>query len=397
MHTKAKAITLVTGFLMLISLSVSTAQRPDPTPRPRPELAPRPAQQNFQAGAVYVLTNQVDNTVSVFNRNAFGTLTPAGEFSTGGAGDPVPQGTDPATDPLASQGALILDQGHQFLFAVNAGSNQISVLEITPSGLDLVDVVDSGGIRPISLTVHDDLLYLLNEGGTPNVTGFTIGADGTLTPLPDSTQPLIGGTAADPAQVNFNPDGTLLVVTEKAGNRIDTYTIDDNGLPSAPIDNASNGMTPFGFAFNNPGFLVVSEAFGGAPNLSAASSYSAGDDGVLSVASGSVANSQTASCWVVITNNGHTAFVSNTGSGTISSYDLTSNDGTLTLINSVAGDTGADSAPIDMALNVSSQFLYVLAGGLQSVVSFRVEHNGTLTLVDTDGGLPLGAQGIAAK
>ena len=156
-------------------------------------------------------------------------------------------------------------------------------------------------------------------------------------------------------------------------------------------------MTPFGFAFNNPGFLVVSEAFGGAPNQSAASSYSAGADGLLSVVSGSVANSQTASCWVVITNNGHTAFVSNTGSGTISGYDLTSNDGTLSLVNAVAGDTGVSSAPLDMALNVSSQFLYVLAGGLQSVISFRVEHDGSLTLLDTDGGLPLGAQGIAAK
>jgi 6-phosphogluconolactonase len=270
-------------------------------------------------------------------------------------------------------------------------------LEISGTGLDLIDVVDSGGVRPISVALHENLLYVLNEGGTPNITGFTVGDDGTLTSLAGSTQPLIGGTAADPAQVSFNPDGTLLVVTEKAGNRIDTYTIDENGLPSPPIDNPSNGMTPFGFAFNNPGFLVVSEAFGGAPNASAASSYSAGDDGVLSVISGSVTNSQTASCWVVITNNGHTAFVSNTGSGTISSYDLTSNDGTLTLVNSGAGDTGANSAPIDMTLNVSSQFLYVLAGGLQSVVSFRVEQDGSLTSIDTDGGLPLGAQGIAAK
>jgi len=399
MHTQTKGIAIFASLLMLASLGNAAAQRAIPTPRPRPTpaLRPTPAPRNFQAGAVYVLTNQVDNTVAVFSHDAFGTLTPAGEFSTGGAGDPVPQGTDPATDPLASQGALILDQGHQFLFAVNAGSNQISVLQITPSGLDLADVVDSGGIRPISLTVHDDLLYVLNEGGTPNITGFTVGDDGILTPLAGSTQPLIGGTAADPAQVNFNPDGTLVVVTEKGGNRIDTYTIDDNGLPSAPIDNASNGMTPFGFAFNNPGFLVVSEAFSGAPNQSAASSYSAGDDGGLSVVSGSVANSQTASCWVVITNNGHSAFVSNTGSGTISNYDLTSNDGTLTLVNSVAGDTGANSAPIDMALNVSSQFLYVLVGGLQSVVCFRVEHDGSLTMIDTEGGLHLGAQGIAAK
>ena len=387
MHTQIKGIAIFVSFLMLGSLSTARAQRPTPTPRPR----------NFPAGGVYVLTNQVSNSVAAFHRTARGALTPAGEFSTGGAGDPVPHGMDPATDPLASQGALILGHGNQFLFAVNAGSNQISVLRVGILDLTLVDVVASGGIRPISLALHENLLYVLNEGGTPNITGFTVGDDGTLTPLPGSTQPLIGGMAADPAQVSFNPDGTLLVVTEKAGNRLNTYTIDENGLPSAPINNASNGMTPYGFAFNNFGFLVVSEAFGGAPNQSAASSYSAAEDGTLSVISGSVPNSQTASCWVVTTNNGRVAFISNTGSGTISSYGIGSGDGTLNLINSVAGDTGANSAPIDIALNNTSHFLYVLAGGLQSVVSFRVEFDGSLTLIDTDGGLPLGAQGIAAK
>ena len=200
--------------------------------------------------------------------------------------------------------------------------------------------------------------------------------NGTLTPLAGSTQPLIGGVAADPAQIGFSSDGSLLVVTEKAGNRIDTYTIDDDGLPSAPIDNPSNGMTPFGFEFNHSGTLVVSEAFGGAANASAASSYSASDTGILSVVSGSVANSQTASCWVVIPNNGKFAFVSNTGSGTISSYGIGS-DETLTLVNSVAGTTGMGSSPIDMTLSNNSRFLFVLAAGSQSVVSFRVKKTGT--------------------
>jgi 6-phosphogluconolactonase (cycloisomerase 2 family) len=384
MHNKAKSIGILVSLIMLGALSTVTFGQVR-TPFPR----------IFNAGAVYVLTNQVENAVAVFRLNSHGTLSPAGEFPTGGAGDPVPQGTDPATDPLASQGALI--RSNQFLFAVNAGSNQISVLGIGANALTPVDLVDSGGIRPISLTLHENLLYVLNEGGTPNITGFTVGDDGTLTPLANSTQPLIGDTAADPAEVSFNSDGTLLVVTEKAGNRLDTYTIDENGLPSAPIDNPSNGMTPFGFAFNNAGFLIVSEAFGGAPNQSAASSYSAGDDGVLSVISGSVANSQTASCWVVTTNNGKSAFVSNTGSGTISSYGVGPGNGTLTLLNPIAADTGANSAPIDMALNNSSRILCVLLGGSQSVASYRVERDGTLTLIDTEGGLPLGAQGIAVK
>ncbi len=383
MHKEIKGIAIFISFLMVTVFCTATFGARGP--------------KNLRAGGVYVLTNQVANSVAAFRRNAKGMLTPAGEFLTGGAGDPVPQGTDPATDPLASQGALIISNGNRFLFAVNAGSNQISVLKIKKNELAMVDIVDSGGIRPISLTYHDGLLYVLNEGGTPNITGFTVGGNGTLTPLAGSTQPLIGGVAADPAQVGFSSDGSLLVVTEKAGNRINTYTVDEDGLPSAPIDNPSNGMTPFGFDFNNAGTLVVSEAFGGAANASAASSYSAPDTGILSVVSGSVANSQTAACWVVIPNNGKTAFVSNTGSGTISSYSIGANDEALTLLNSVAGTTGMGSAPIDMTMSNNSRFLYVLAGGSQSVVAFKVNKDGTLTMVDTVGGLPLGSQGIAAK
>src|SRR5258705_4693335 len=420
MHKQTKGIAICVSFLMLTAYSTATfAQGPEPgdsalgqkqknvahgkKPKnvaqgKKPKNPARgPKAKNLRAGAVYVLTNQVNNQVAAFRRTSKGILTFAGMFPTGGAGNPTPQPPDPATDPLASQGALIIGPGNRFLFAVNAGSNQISVLQIIKHDLTVVDLVNPGGIRPISLALHDDLLYVLNEGGTPNITGFDVDEDGTLTPLPDSTRPLIGGAAADPAQIGFSSDGSLLVVTEKAGNRINTYTIDDDGLPSARIDNASNGTTPFGFAFNNAGTLVVSEAFGGAPNASAASSYSAPETGILSLVSGSVPNSQTASCWVVIPNNGKTAFVSNTGSGTISSYRINPSDGSLTLLNATAADTGMGSAPIDMALSNNSRILFVLLGGSQSVASFRVWKNGNLTPIDTAGGLPLGAQGVAAK
>ena len=390
MHTQTKYITLITGLLMLASLSSVTAQRPTPTPRPRPHPL------NLQAGAVYVLTNQVENAVAVFRRTPDGHLTAAGEFSTGGAGNPVAIPPDPPVDPLASQGALIFGPGNRFLFAVNAGSNEISVLSVGRSGLNLIDVVDSGGVRPISLTVRDDLLYVLNEGGTPNITGFTIGGDGTLSPLAGSTQPLVGGAAADPAQVSFNPDRTLLVVTEKLGNRLDTYLVDQNGLASTPIDNSSSGMTPFGFSFSDSNFLVVSEAFALMPGQAAASSYSSNPAGILSVVTGSLHNNQTASCWVVITNDGALAIVSNTASGTISTYNV-GNDGTLTLANSVAADLGPKSAPRDTALSNNGQILFVQTEGGQSVAVFHVENNGALTPTDTVGGLPFGAQGITAK
>jgi 6-phosphogluconolactonase len=348
---------------------------------------------NLRAGAVYVLTNQISNSIAVFERNPDGTLTPAGVFSTGGAGDPVAQPGDPPTDPLASQGSLILDD-NQFLFAVNAGSNEISVLRIGKNDLTLVDKESSGGVRPISLTLHENLLYVLNEGGTPNITGFTVGGDGSLTPLAGSTRSLAGGAGSDPAQVGFSPDGSLLTVTEKLGNQIDIYIVGVNGIPGASNPDLSSGLTPFGFAFRNDGVLVISEAFGGAPNQGKASSYSIGDG--LSVISRSVPNSQTATSRVVITDSGKLVFVSNTGSSAISSYQLDVL-GTLSLLHSVAGNTGTGSTPIDIALSDKSRFLYVNDNGLQMVHSFAVNKDGSLTLIDSDGGLPFGVQGIAAR
>lgn len=350
---------------------------------------------NLKSGAVFVLTNQVSNAVAVFDRAPDGTLTAAGTFATGGSGNPVAQPGDPPTDPLASQGALILSN-NKFLFAVNAGSNEISVLSIAKNELTLVDKVNSGGVRPISLTVHDDLLYVLNEGSTPNITGFTISDTGELTPLSGSTRPLTGGSTADPAEVSFSNDGALLTVTEKAANLIDVYVVGSDGVAGPPTPNPSNGLTPFGFAFDQRNNLIVSEAFGGMPNAAAVSSYTTALSGMLNVVSGSIPDFQTAACWIVITNNGRYVYTSNTGTGAVSSYTLASS-GALRLLNSAAANIGAMSAPIDMALNNGSRYLYVHAAGLQTVEAFRVETDGSLTPIGSVGGLPFAAQGIAAR
>lgn len=201
---------------------------------------------------------------------------------------------------------------------------------------------------------------------------------------------------ADPAEVSFSRDGALLVVTEKATNLIDVYVVGTDGIPGPPIANPSSGQTPFGFAFDQRNNLIVSEAFGGAPNASAVSSYTPALSGALTAVSESLPDFQTAACWIVITNGGRYVYTSNTGSGSVSSYALASS-GALTLLNSIAANTGAMSAPIDMALTNGSRYLYVHAAGLQTVESFRVEADGSLTPIGSVGGLPFGAQGIAAR
>ena len=370
---------------------------------------------NSRGGAVFAMTNQpTGNAVVAFSRAPDGTLTLVGTFPTGGLGTGGPP------DPLRSQGSLILarhkggsnnsdsddgdsDDGdsdgdnsrrEQLLFAVNAGSNEISVFAVDGARLTLVCKTPSGGVRPTSLTVHRDLLYVLNAGsGTIN--GFTVGRSGTLTPLPGSARAITGGAAADPAQIEFTPNGRLLVVTGKMTNVIDTYEIDREGRASGPRPNPSHGMTPFGFAFDNRGNLIVSEAFGGAPQQGAMSSYDVSRDGVLRVISGSVRDFQTAPCWVVITENGRYAYTSNTGSSSISSYRIRSN-GDLTLLESVAATTDPASAPIDMDLSDGSRYLYVLNDVTGTINGFRVEPDGSLSRVASAGGLPPNAQGIAA-
>src|SRR6516162_10657744 len=182
-------------------------------------LLPQTGLAGERAGDVYVLTNQpTGNAVMVFHRDAAGMLTFAGSFASGGNGF----GSGP--DPLGSQGAVVLGEDNRLLFAVNAGSNSISVFVVSGDHLTLLDTVSSGGIEPVSLTVRHDLVYVVNTGGTPNISGFHIepGAK-ILAPLSGSTQNLPGGAAAAPAEVAFNSFCNDTATTEKGTNVIDTF------------------------------------------------------------------------------------------------------------------------------------------------------------------------------
>jgi 6-phosphogluconolactonase len=335
-------------------------------------------------GAVYTLTNSpAGNSVKMFQRARDGSLTPAGEFATGGVG---------TGSGLGNQGALALDDGR--LFAVNPGSDSISTFKVKRAGLELLDTVASGGDQPIGVTVEDGLIYVLNAGGAGNISGFKYSHRRGLAPLSGSTQPL-SGSGTDPAQVSFDPEGELLVVTEKNTNLIDTYEVHRDGRASGPSTHASAGTTPFGFAFDERDHLIVSEAFGGAPDQSAVSSYQV-DDGTIEPITPSARTTETAACWIVVTEDGRFTYTSNTGSASISGYRI-NRKGELSLLDA-DGRTGVTGpGPIDMALSRDSRFLYSLNSGDGSISGFRVGTNGSLTSIGGASGLPAGATGLAAS
>lgn len=351
------------------------------------------AEEQAAIGAVYTMTNGANgNEILVFNRDKEGKLESGSAFSTGGLGT----GTG-----LGSQGALVLDPANRWLFAVNADSDDISVFEVQENGLSLIDRVASNGRQPISLTFARNLLYVLNAGGnvgaSDNITGFVVGPDGKLSPLPDSTRSL-SAASTGPAQVQFNSDGDVLVVTEKATDKIVTFTVDAAGRPSNRRVQQSAGATPFGFTFGKRDQLFVSNAAGGAQDRSSVSSYVLAENGELNVVSSAVGTTETAACWVVVTNDGRFAYTTNTGSGSVSGYSVAF-DGSITLLdsNGRTGITGQDSTPIDMSLSNDGRNLYTLNSGNGTISAFRVEENGGLEMLRRLRGIPPSATGLAAR
>ena len=339
---------------------------------------------NLGRGTVFVMTNDpAGNSILVFQRNPNGRLIAADSVSTGGLGN----GTMP--DSLQSQGSLV--RSGNFLFAVNAGSNEISVLSIGKKNLTLVDTVPSGGEVPTSLAVLDDLLYVVNAG-SGEITGFRIGSGGQLTALAGSTRPISGGPSTPmegASMVSFTPNGEALLVTVKMPSVIDVFRVRDDGLTDGPFTAPSSGGGPFGFAFDRRGHLIVAETNGGPPNEGSASSYAVAADGTPTVISGKVGSGQIATCWVVIA--GRFVYTTNTVSGTISSYRVES-DGRLALQQSVAVTTGGN--PIDMALSSGDEFLYTIVDGTGRISIYGVEDDGRLTSIRGGVNVPPFSQGI---
>jgi 6-phosphogluconolactonase len=337
-------------------------------------------------GFVYTMSNQTsDNMILAYRRAADGMLEYAASYATGGNGSGA---------GLGNQGAVVLDDEEDVLLVVNPGSNSISSFKINGNGsLNLKSTVNSGGVTPVSIAISNNLVYVLNSGGSGNISGFRLGENKKLVPIPHSSRPL-SSSSAGAAQISFVRNGKVLVITEKATNKIITYTVNHLGLPGAMHSITAASATPFGFAPGHFGNIYVSEAVGGAPNASNVSSYHIGWNGAINLTEGPVATGQTAACWVVLTGNEQFIYVTNTGSNNLSSYTVHPATGNINLLHSNAASSGM--GPIDAALSDNSKFLYALNGGGGSISAYSVSNNGTLASIQTLTGIPSTANGLAA-
>jgi 6-phosphogluconolactonase (cycloisomerase 2 family) len=330
--------------------------------------------------AVYALTNEpTANRLAVFARDGRGMVALAGLVPTGGVG--TGQNTH-------SQGGLAFSDDHKTIYAVNSGDSTITVFSITPDDPIPIQRVGSGGQLPVSLAVRGDLLYALNAGsvagGVDNIAGFRVGSRNTLSPIPGSSRSL-SAPQTGPAEVAFSRDGRVLIVTEENTNRITTYQLDRSGLPGQPQPMPSSGATPFGFRVDRRGFLIVSEATGGA-NGPSTSSYSFNDEGTLVVISAFVPTNGAAPCWIGVTEDGRFAYAVNAGSGTIAGYSV-DDEGVLTRLEGGEGIflTGG-TTPTEVAI-IGNRILYVLNRDSGGIGVFQIDSDDSLVMMQNPEGV----------
>jgi 6-phosphogluconolactonase (cycloisomerase 2 family) len=352
------------------------------------------AQARQTGGAVFVMTNGAErNEILSFARAADGTLQPAGKFVTGG------RGSGGNNDPLESQGSLRLSQDGSLLFAVNAGSGELSVFRVHGPELALVQIVPVNGSEPVAVAQQGNLVYVLNAGGSSAVVGFSL-QHGRLAPIPNSRQFLSTNTSG-PGGLAFSPDGRFLVVVEKATNNIDVFAVQSNGTLASIVVNPSADPGAFAPSFAPNGALLIAETGAtGVSNGSTVSSYAVQADGTLAPISTGVSTQGNANCWNAVTPDGRFVFDSNAGSSNIAGFAIAP-DGSLTAIpgGPVIGSNPAGSVNLDIAISADGKFLYTLNSHAGTIGIFAIANEGTLTNIGEAGGVTAlaGFNGIAAN
>ena len=335
--------------------------------------------------AVYVQTNASPNEVIAFRRMTDGSLERIGAVATGGDGD--------ATPHLTSQGSVVLTRDGRHLLVTNAASGDLSVFAIAGDGsIELRHRVPAGA-APKSVAEHDGLVAVLHTG-KPGVSAFRLDDEG-IAPIIGADEAL-AASDADPAQVAFTPDGSMLVITERGTDSIVSYPVMADGTLGAPRAIASSGPTPYGFAIASGGTLVVTEAFRAERGAAAASSYAIVDGSILP-RTPSVGNGRSEICWAVITPDDRFAFTTNFADGAVSRYAIGA-DGSLALEDATAGlAVDGMSGLRDEGLTGDGRFLYAIDADGGGIYGWAVGADGSLDRLGSWGGVPATVAGLAAN
>ncbi len=311
------------------------------------------------------------NEVIAIHMDRHGGMSVAATASTAGMG---------GTPDLGNQGGVLAT--HNGVIVVNAGSNTIASLRYHHGDLDLESVVSSGGVRPISLTSHNNEVCVLNEGSatvSANVSCFKLNDHGELKSIPGAMQSL--GLGKGVAEVSFCNDGHALAITAKATNEILTMRV-HNKMPGGVMSfdtTVGAGRVPFGFRCADDVLITTfaTSTLPGGPG--GAGSYMIAHDGSVVALTPFESDTRMAACWLALNRNETVAYAINTPTHDISSYHV-EHDGEISLLDPIAATVGV---AVTEAVTVGDgKFFVVLSPTTGEVFSYTIHHDGSLTAAD---------------
>jgi len=356
------------------------------------------------------------NAVLGYSRNADGSLTdlPGSPFYTNGTGY---RNTNEIIGPDDTDGELLLSPDKRFLFAVNEGSNDISVFEVRLDGtLRLVpgSPFASGGIFPCSLTWQNGFLYVANRGNgilptmvTPTYTAGTRGAtnfsvlqingDGSLALLSQLSVDAPDGSS--PAQVVSSPDGQFVFglvpfsptndafvvpIFPQSQSRLLAFAVDEDSgglnaqpevaLPKNPLF-VIGGVDRSGFMLGIRPHPMQNILYANAVLANTLSVWTWGPTGALTFGEGvnpGTIGGAADPCWLGIDPAGRWIFAAAVHGDQVASYSLANPTApTLTQNVTLGGPSGPlpagtpepygnTTAPFNLATDPTGNFLYVI-------------------------------------
>ena len=321
------------------------------------------------ANVVYVESNDpAGNAILAYARSSDGSLTPlpGSPFPTGGLG------ITPTFNlgPFDSDQNLILNPSKNYLFAVNGGSDSISVFRVARDG-SLAHVAGSpfpsGGSNPVSVGLAGDTLCVVNKDqnpggsgtGLPNYVSFHVSRHGQLDRL-DSTFFVDAG--ASPTQALVRPYGGRLFGADFMGGLIRSFAIGRGGslfptdaqpLPASLYSGTGKPAFPLGLTLHpHEPFLYV-----GLVTINKLAVYRYDFRGRLHYVS-AVANSGKGICWLLTNRAGTRLYSTNTADPSVSVYDIATNPLSPVEIQKVALKTNGGG--YQFALDSTESFLHVV-------------------------------------
>ncbi|MEO5591828.1 MAG: beta-propeller fold lactonase family protein [Chitinophagaceae bacterium] len=315
-----------------------------------------------QGHLIYLETNDAaGNAVLAYVQKADSTIEalPGSPFATGGKGLNNPtQGLGPDD----ADNEVVITQDNKFLLAVNAGSRSIAVFRIgTDGSLTAVSgsPFNSGGPNPESIAVSGQYVYVVNKGtndpetsgNEPNYTIMKMDANGTLTPVDNSTIKAISGSSPSQALLSndrhflFGSDFLGFMLTPVQGS-LRSFTIGSDHkltVASAPIVIPGKGGALGLWQHPSANILYV-----GFPLQGKVAVYN------IDVSTGALNFSKTvdagpAACWLRTSKDGKYLYALNSGENTISIFN-TSDPGSPSALGKF---TLKNSGPIYMAMGLS--------------------------------------------